>query len=294
MPDHPGALFLCPQCRSPLPAIPPCSCGFVLRESKGILNLMTDEEAASAAPFIEAYEVVRSDEQWGGDDLDLPFHPKRHREIWDIRQRTFRCLASVVRNIQRGVALDVGAGSCWLTRHLDAWGFDSIAIDFNDSAGDGLRAGQKFIDEGAKFLRVRSGMESLPIVSSRTTLLVTSAAFHYATDFRGTLSEFDRVLAPGGTIVIMDTPVYENDADGKHMIATREEEFRRKYGIPGPFARRARYLVRRDFESTVDSLHLRLSAHPVWPGLRRTYESFRARLRGQRIAEFPVLVIEKR
>src|SRR5204862_4393054 len=95
-------LFLCPQCRHPLPAVPPCSCGFVLRESQGILNLMTDKESSDTAPFIEAYEKVRAAEQWGGDDLDLPFHARRHRDIWDIRQRSFRQLESLVRGIKRG------------------------------------------------------------------------------------------------------------------------------------------------------------------------------------------------
>src|SRR5438876_10971958 len=82
-------LFLCPQCRDPLPVRPPCSCGFVVRESDGVINLMTDKQLAEVQPFIEAYEHVRSDEGWGGDDLDLPFHPLRHREIWGIRRRTF-------------------------------------------------------------------------------------------------------------------------------------------------------------------------------------------------------------
>ena len=50
---------------------------------------MTEEESAAAQPFIKAYDQVRQDEKWGEDDLDLPFHPRRHHEIWAIRQRTF-------------------------------------------------------------------------------------------------------------------------------------------------------------------------------------------------------------
>src|SRR5262249_82901 len=149
-------------------------------------------EVAALQPFLDAYERVRSVEQWGGDDLDLPFHAKRHRNIWNIRQRTFRAFESLVRSIPGGLALDVGAGHCWMTRYLDQWGFDAIAVDTNTSEMDGLRAGQRFIDQGAVFLRVRARMERLPFASGRIRLLATNASFHYAGDFRATLSEFER------------------------------------------------------------------------------------------------------
>ena len=76
-----------------------------LGESDGILNFMTDDEIAAVQPFLEAYERVRSDEGWGGDDLDLPFHAKRHRDIWNIRQRTFRVFESLAANVERGIAV---------------------------------------------------------------------------------------------------------------------------------------------------------------------------------------------
>src|SRR5215510_1956630 len=112
-------LFLCPQCRQALPVRPPCTCGFVLRESQGIINLLTEDEAVGMQPFLEAYERVRRAEKWGGDDLDLPFNPKRHRDIWNIRRRTFRTFEAIAKSIDRGPALDIGAGNCWLSRYLD-------------------------------------------------------------------------------------------------------------------------------------------------------------------------------
>jgi SAM-dependent methyltransferase len=266
----------------------------VLRESDGIIHLLTDKQSAEFDAFLDAYEQVRSDEQWGGDDLDLPFHPKRHRDIWDIRQRTFRELESVARSLQRGIALDIGAGNCWLTRYLDRWGFDAIALDIHMGGADGLRAGQKFIDQGARFLRVHSGMEVLPFVSGSITLLVTNASFHYASDFRAALSEFERVLTPGGTIVIMDTPVYKREADGELMMSERADDFERKYRIPKSSARRGRFLTFSDVEPLVRSLNLRLRVHRVWPGWRRTYESIRAGILGRRLAQFPLMVIGKR
>ena len=137
-------------------------------------------------------------------------------------------------------------------------------------------------------------MERLPFISNRIRLLATNASFHYVSDFRAALSEFERVLTPGGIIVITDTPVYENTADGERMIAERVAEFQRKYGISETLGRRARYLTYEGMESLVGSLNLKCSLHQVWPGFRRSYEVIRARLAGRHIAEFPVMVIEKR
>ena len=118
----PETLFLCPRCGELLSALPPCSCGFSFRESNGILDLMTDHELANAEPFLNAYEEIRSDEKWGNDDLDLPFRPLRHRDIWNIRQRTFRRFRRLISKVERGIALDVGAGNCWMTRYPRSMG----------------------------------------------------------------------------------------------------------------------------------------------------------------------------
>jgi len=273
--------------------VPPCPCGFLLRESEGVLTLITEEQLERRQAFLDAYERVRSDERWGGADLDLPFHPKKHHSVWEIRQRTFRMVESLARKLPRGLAIDVGAGNCWLTRYLDGWGFDAIAVDLNTGSEDGLRAGQKFIDEGAKFLRVRSAMDPLPFVSSTVTLLVTSASFHYADDFRATLAEFARVLTPGGTVVIADSPVYAQESHGQRMVAERVEDFRRKYAMPAALAGKAGYLTLAEMASAAESLRLRLNVNRVWPGFRRSYEVLRGRLMGRYLAEFPVLELVK-
>ena len=254
---------------------------------------MTEYETAAVQLFLDVYEQVRSDEAWGGDDLDLPFHPKRHRAIWNIRQRTFRAFESAVRNIPRGVALDVGAGNCWMTRYLDQWGFDSFAVDINTSGVDGLCAGQKFIDAGAVFIRVRAGMERLPFASGRIRLLATNASFHYAGDFRAALSEFERVLTPGGIIAIIDTPFYENSADGERMLAERVVEFRQKYGMPESLARQSGYMTYRSIQELAQALALKVTIEPVWPGFGRLYEQWHARVSGRRIAKFPLVLLQK-
>lgn len=245
-------------------------------------------------PFIEAYNRVRVDERWGGDDLDLPFHAKRHRHIWSIRQRTFRAFESVVSNVPHGLALDAGAGNCWLTRYLDRWGFDAIAIDINTSPIDGLRAGQQYIDQGSSFLRVRAAMERLPFDSGRIRLIAASAFFHYAGDFRATLSEFERVLAPGGILAIIDTPFYEDSADGDHMVSQRVVQFRQKYGIAESLARKSSYLTYKQLRELAGSLALNVRIRRVWPGFARKRAEIRGKLARRHIAEFPLVLLEKK
>jgi ubiquinone/menaquinone biosynthesis C-methylase UbiE len=288
------SILACPQCRKTSLWDQPCACGFIPNECDGIIDLLTEADAAAAQPFLEIYERVRLAERWGGDDLDLPFHAKRHRHIWNIRQRTFRAFESAVANIPRGFAVDVGAGNCWLTRYLDRWGFDAIGIDLNTSSVDGLRAGQRFIDQGSSFLRVRASMERLPLDSDSVRLLTANASFHYACDFLAVLAEFRRVLATGGILAIIDTPFYENADDGERMVSQRVQEFGEKYGIAESLARKSSYLTYRRLEELAYSLNLTVQIRPVWPGLARQYQQIRGRLAGRRVAEFPLVLLGKK
>jgi SAM-dependent methyltransferase len=254
---------------------------------------MTEEEMAGAIPFLQVFDQVRRAEGWGGDDLDLPFRAKRHRDIWKIRQRTFRVFQSLAAAVDRGLALDIGAGNCWMTRYLSRWGFDAIAIDINDGPVDGLQAGKRFINGGINFLRVRSRMERLPLSVQCVSLLVTNASFHYAADFRETVAEFERVLAPGGMIAIVDTPFYESNQDGERMLAERVETFRQKYGMTEALARSSRYLTFQQLEELARFRGLKWRVYKVWPGFKRKCEQIRSGFLGHQIARFPVVILER-
>ena len=255
---------------------------------------MRHPERLAIASFLDDYERVRRAEGWGGDDLDLPFHAKRHREIWAIRQRTFLKFQTIAKRLPRGVALDVGAGNCWMTRYLSAWGFQAIAIDISESDADGLRAGRTFLDQGATFQRLRGAMERLPLASHAASLIAANASFHYAQDFRAALSELVRVLAPSGSIVIVDTPLYERAADGERMLNDRSTTFAQQFGLTRPSARWSRYLTFADTSALAISLNLKCRVIPVWPGPRRTLQALRARILRRRLAQFPIVVFEHR
>jgi len=243
--------------------------------------------------FLNAYQKVRHLEQWGGDDLDLPFHPRRHKNIWAIRRRTFRRFRRLARNVPRGVAVDVGAGNCWMTRYLSSWGFDAVAVDVDASAADGLGAARVFLEQGATFRRVRASMDRLPFRSDQVSLVAANASIHYAPDLRGALTEFRRVVAPGGIIAVLDTPCYHHPADGERMVRERAQRFQRDFDLPDAVARRSGYLTFGGIRTLAASLDLRYRIVPVWPGLRRTGQTLRARIARQRIAQFPIIIFGK-
>lgn len=256
---------------------------------------MTPEQEADYAVFCAAYEDVRRREGWGGDDLELPFEPRSHHEIWAVRRRTFKRLDHLLqRECPRGgTALDVGAGNCWLARHLDHWGFQTTALDVNDGPQDGLQAGAGYLEVGDKFERVRAPMESLPFVEAVFDLIVANGSLHYSRDLGATLGGFLRVLKPGGIIVVMDSPWYERRKDGARAWETGVRDLMERHGLDESLARRSSFLYRTAFAGATMQNGLEYRYIAVWPGWRRTWEMLHGRFYERRIASFPLLKIWK-
>jgi SAM-dependent methyltransferase len=257
---------------------------------------MKTEDAQGLQKFLEVYERIRAAEQWGGDDLDLPFHPLRHREIWAIRRRTFSRFREFVRKTWPGsrrgrIAIDAGAGNCWLTQYLQTWGFEAIACDISVSHNDGLLA--RLIDSQSPdfFSRIQANMETLPFAGATVDLIVANASCHYVHDLTALLSEFRRVLAPHGRIVILDSPFYSNPADGDRMLSERVVEYRKQFEAPEGLVRQVSYLTYERLKHAAYNADLACTIDRIWPGPRRTYEKIRGRILGRRIAEFPMAIL---
>jgi SAM-dependent methyltransferase len=254
---------------------------------------MTTDQAAEYARFCAGYERVRRNEGWGGEDLELPFEPRAHHKVWAVRQRTFKRLDQFLRKQMQagGTALDAGAGNCWLTRHLDHWGFQATALDVNDGSQDGLAAGASYLEVGDKFERIRAPMESLPFVDGVFDLLVVNGSLHYCQDLVRTLGEFRRVLADEGTIVVMDSPWYERKKDGIRAREANVRELIQKHGLDEDLARRSTFLHRTSFAAATMQNRLEYRVLATWTGWRRAKETLSARFYERRIATFPLLVV---
>jgi ubiquinone/menaquinone biosynthesis C-methylase UbiE len=73
----------------------------------------------------------------------------------------------------------------------------------------------------------------LPFTAGQFDMAIFNASFHYAQDYEATLRETLRVLRPGGTILIVDSPTYSKEADGEAMKREKSDEFLRRHGTDG-------------------------------------------------------------
>ncbi|NIR61833.1 MAG: SAM-dependent methyltransferase, partial [Gammaproteobacteria bacterium] len=61
-------------------------------------------------------------------------------------------------------------------------------------------------------------------------IAVFNAALHYAFDLRSALAEATRVVRPSGRIVVLDSPFYRTEADGRAMVEEKHRDGERRFG----------------------------------------------------------------
>ncbi|MBC9030859.1 class I SAM-dependent methyltransferase [Sphingomonas sp. JC676] len=154
---------------------------------------------------------------------------------WAVRARTFEAFVEHVvdpmeRHLRRRPrTLDLGAGNGWLSYRLALRGHDCAAIDIRDDRVDGLGAAKAFLEE-VSFDCFVASFDALPVGDRIADLTVFNAALHYATNLGTTLAEAVRATQRGGTIVILDSPFYAQDAQGAAMVAEKHAHAAERFG----------------------------------------------------------------
>jgi SAM-dependent methyltransferase len=211
---------------------------------------------------------------------------------WTVRARTYdsfvaRVLTPVARS--RGGAvrvLDLGAGNGWLSWRASRAGHTALALDIRDDDIDGLRAGDSYLaDRNASFYRIAASFETLPVADGCIDVVVYNASLHYALDLVATLREARRVVRAGGYIAILDSPFYEQPADGEAMLAEKRRHAAARFGERAAtlMSRPSiEYLTHERLDSASEGLSLEWHRHrvryPLWYEMRPVL----ARLRGRR------------
>ncbi len=284
---------VCPRCRATLCAFSDpvgearCSgCGEVYARRNGIWNFLPGEREQAFAAFLADYTKIRHAEGRAGDAATiraLPDCPASHAIAgqWALRRRTHACLARrVLPGLPRAARiLDLGAGVGWLSNRLAQAGFRPCAVDLSADDEDGLGAARHFAPEWS---RLRAEFDHLPLIDDVADAAIFNASLHYATDYAATLREARRVVRPGGRIVVLETPIYQDAESGRQMVAERHADFEKR------FATRSDSLASRDFLTwaEVDDLGRELDLdwqriHP-WYGWRWAARPVLALLRGGR------------
>jgi len=167
-----------------------------------------------------------------------------------------------------GPLLDAGAGNCWLAHNLARLGSQVVAVDVNDDPLDGLVAGEHMLSSTIRFERILASFESLPFRTETFAAVIFNGSFHYASDQLGVLGHARRVVRRGGSIYVLDSPVYRRPSSGERMMSERG---------PG----RARYVTLDSLErfaGTLDlDLRIDMPARSLSTTIRRKIHELRLR-----------------
>ena len=106
---------------------------------------------------------------------------------------------------------DLGAGNGWLANRLALAGHTVAAVDLNVDPADGLGACRHYAN---RFETAQADFDALPFGDTSLDLVVFNGSLHYSTDYAATLGEALRTLRPGGTLAVLDSPVYTDPASG--------------------------------------------------------------------------------
>ena len=264
--------FVCPECRTDLvktgaERFACAECGRVFERRGGVWRFLTGARGARLAPFVRQYCSVRQQEGRRPAAADYyrrlpsvaPGDP--YARDWQVRRETYHHLLGHV--LAGGPlplrVLDLGAGSGWLSHRLAALGHQPVAVDAIDDEVDGLGATRHY---ATPFTVVQADFDALPFASSQFDLIVFNGSLHYAADIAATLEGAHRVLTPGGTLVVMDSPMFRADEDGSAMVGSALQRFICECGCPDAFHPGPGYLTFSRLDGIADKLALRAQFVP--------------------------------
>jgi SAM-dependent methyltransferase len=232
--------------------------------------------------FLQSYQILRRAEGWGAPDAvyyqNLPrvAPDDPHRAIWQVRAASLQALLRILGS--RRHVLDLGAGNGWLSYQLARCGHSVVAVDVNDDEQDGLGALQNY---PLAMEAYQADFSTLPFENARFDCVLYSASLHYAREILPVIAEGLRVLAPGGMMIVMDSPLYYEAESGRAMFADKRRSMRKRYGVeiaPDQVG----FLTFADFEHLAQVFALDWQWIEPFVGVLWSTRHLRARLRRQR------------
>jgi SAM-dependent methyltransferase len=268
-----------------------CPNGHEYPRVDGIWRMLAPEREAHFAQFMREYEIIREKEQRGSHDAayyrNLPYGVMgRWADDWMIRAKSHEVLSSQIEGKKK--ILDLGAGNGWLSNRLAARGHEVTAVDLQTNALDGLGA---HIYYDTEFVTIQAEFDRLPFADGQFDIVIFNASFHYSETYETTVREALRVLEPSQPIMILDTPLYRNEASGQRMIAERQRHFEQTYGFRSDALQSEGYLTYDRLNALERSLGMRWFLHRPNYGLRWMLRRLIGRIRTRREpAEFYMIV----
>lgn len=259
--------FACPECGVEIidasGDVCACArCGNSYAHENGLWHFLTPARAKRLEPFLRQYRAVRERDRrrrLGPDYYQaLPWvaPDDPHASEWQIRRETYghlmrRALSAAPQSLS---VLDLGAGNAWLSHRLAELGHRVVAVDALDDEADGLGASKHY---RVRFPSVQADYDALPFMPQQFDLVVFNGSLHYAPDPPATIVAARRMLAPGGTIAVMDSPMFARDREGDAMVRDMAARFEAD-GSVREFARTgAGYLTFGSLDAVAPTIGLR-------------------------------------
>jgi len=189
------------RCRS-------CERTFAIRA--GVAELLHDppEYVVREAAGLERFAAVMRADGWDREMVralpyvDIPY--------WWGQRRAFEYWCDELPLREGDWLLDVGSATCWAGAQFAARGLNVIALDISTAELQGLRTADHFIEDGAVYFeRVLSDMSQPAIASGSLDYIFCCESLHHnrPAELRRTLREFNRMLRPGGSLILANEPL---------------------------------------------------------------------------------------
>jgi ubiquinone/menaquinone biosynthesis C-methylase UbiE len=153
-----------------------------------------------------------------------------------------------------------------------------VAVDRLDDDVDGLGACRHY---PVSFPAVEADFDALPFEAAQFDVVILNGSLHYSSEPAQTLAEAKRMLAPGGALVVMDSPMFSRARDGQAMVETQLRSFKTHYGVNEVVRAGVGFLTFADLEHAARALGMRgqffPSRGPVRWRVRRQIARFRLR-----------------
>ena len=233
--------FACPKCRGPVreegDGLPCRGCGAQFASGGGLFRFLDNPHADGGDAFAAQYRLVRARDHHRSASADyyrmLPSVPRDHPLAgeWRLRRESYARLQehaippSWVGPVR---ILELGAGCAWLSYRLATLGYSVVAVDRLDDEADGLGACRHY---PIAFPAVQADFGSLPFEPEQFEVAVFAGSLHYSPDPCATLREAARAVVSGGTLAVMDSPMFTSDADGEAMVADAHRRMAADHGL---------------------------------------------------------------
>ncbi len=264
------------------------------RVRDGVWDLLGDGAGDRMQQWSRAYAAVRNAE---GRCAATPEYYRRlpHEDLsgsfpdqWKVRARSFVALSSgLLRPPDPGERplriLDAGAGNGWMAARLAGMGHRTVALDVNIDPGDGLAAHENHPES---FVAVRAPMDLVPLPAAAVDVVVFGASLHYVYRMGepgggGVLAEARRVVRPGGHIVVVDSPLFDDARSGARMVVEQHQALRARLGVEPPDVMGDGFLHRPSLLADLHALTggtIEVTENPLGSGPRPSVRSLVRRL----------------